>query len=91
MPIAARYASAWHTWAEPDTFQSKCAVMDRLCGEAGREPAAVRRVTGAVLVDEDDPIAIVAAYESAGVDEFLIRDHRDVSVAASIAAWPQAR
>jgi hypothetical protein len=38
MPIAARYASAWHTWAEPDTFQNKCAVMDRLCGEAGREP-----------------------------------------------------
>jgi alkanesulfonate monooxygenase SsuD/methylene tetrahydromethanopterin reductase-like flavin-dependent oxidoreductase (luciferase family) len=91
MPIAARYASAWHTWAEPDAFHNKCAVMDRLCGEAGREPAAVRRVTGAVLVDEDDPIAIVAAYRGAGVDEFVISDHRDVTVAESIAVWPQTR
>jgi alkanesulfonate monooxygenase SsuD/methylene tetrahydromethanopterin reductase-like flavin-dependent oxidoreductase (luciferase family) len=91
MPIAARYATAWHTWAEPDTFQEKCAVMDRLCKEAGRETRAVRRVTGAVLVEEADPIAIVAAYEGAGVDEFVIRDHRDVTVTESIAVWPQPR
>jgi alkanesulfonate monooxygenase SsuD/methylene tetrahydromethanopterin reductase-like flavin-dependent oxidoreductase (luciferase family) len=91
MPIAARHASAWHTWGEPQTFRHKCAVMDRLCRDAGREPDAVRRVTGAVLVDEDDPAAIVADYQSAGADEFVVRDHRDATVAESIATWPQAR
>ena len=88
MPIAARHASAWHAWAEPEDFERKCAIMDRLCREAGREPSAVRRVTGAVLVDDDDPAATLAAYQHAGADEFVVRDHRRVPADESLAALP---
>ncbi|MGH3334380.1 MAG: LLM class flavin-dependent oxidoreductase, partial [Nocardioides sp.] len=73
MPIAARYASAWHAWAEPEAFQHKCGVMDQLCRAAGREPSSVRRATGAVLLNENEPAAILAAYQDAGADEFIVR------------------
>ncbi len=90
MPIAARYASVWHAWAEPEAFHLKCQIMDQLCRDAGREPSAVRRATGAVLLDEKDPAATLAAYQDAGADEFVVRDHREASVAESFAAVPQA-
>jgi alkanesulfonate monooxygenase SsuD/methylene tetrahydromethanopterin reductase-like flavin-dependent oxidoreductase (luciferase family) len=83
MPIAARYASVWHTWADPEVFGRKCILMDRLCRDEGREPSAVRRATGAMMLGEDDPAAVLAAYQEAGADEFVIRDHRRASVAAS--------
>ncbi|HSS67896.1 MAG TPA: LLM class flavin-dependent oxidoreductase [Nocardioidaceae bacterium] len=86
MPIAARYAAIWHAWADPGDFERKCAVMDRLCLDADRDLPAIRRATGAVLVGEDDPAAIVAAYAGAGADEFIVRDHREASVAESLAA-----
>jgi alkanesulfonate monooxygenase SsuD/methylene tetrahydromethanopterin reductase-like flavin-dependent oxidoreductase (luciferase family) len=85
MPIAALHASAWHTWAEPDAFQRKCGLMDQLCRDAGRDPADVRRATGAVLIDETHPTDTLAAYEQAGADEFVVRDHRKVDLAESIA------
>ena len=89
MPIAARYAAIWHAWAEPAVFEQKCVLMDYLCLEAGRELPAIRRATGAVLVGEDDPAAIVAAYAEAGADEFIVRDHREASVAQSLAVVSQ--
>jgi alkanesulfonate monooxygenase SsuD/methylene tetrahydromethanopterin reductase-like flavin-dependent oxidoreductase (luciferase family) len=91
MPIAARYASVWHAWAEPETFQRKGALMDQFCHDAGRDPSEVRRVTGAMLIGESDPAAILAAYRQAGADEFVVRDHHQVSVAESFAAVLQAR
>jgi alkanesulfonate monooxygenase SsuD/methylene tetrahydromethanopterin reductase-like flavin-dependent oxidoreductase (luciferase family) len=90
MPIAARHASVWHAWAEPTEFRRKCGVMDQLCRDSGREPSDVRRVTGMVLVDESNPAAILAAYADAGADEFIVRDHREVAVAESLAALPHA-
>jgi alkanesulfonate monooxygenase SsuD/methylene tetrahydromethanopterin reductase-like flavin-dependent oxidoreductase (luciferase family) len=90
MPIAARYASAWHAWAEPTEFRRKCAIMDEMCRDAGREPAIVRRATGAVLFEEPDPHAIIAAYENAGADEFIVRDHRQATLAESLAVVPEA-
>ncbi|HEY7044596.1 MAG TPA: LLM class flavin-dependent oxidoreductase [Nocardioidaceae bacterium] len=91
MPIAARYASIWHSWAAPDEFQRKCGIMDRLCRDIGREPSAVRRATGGVLLDEYDSAGSLAAYRRAGVDEFIVRDHRDASVTDSLAALPNQR
>lgn len=90
MPIAARYASAWHAWAEPDTFKRKCKLMDDLCRDAGREPSAVRRATGAVLLGETDPVATLAAYQAAGADEFVIRDEHQAPVSESFAIMVQA-
>jgi alkanesulfonate monooxygenase SsuD/methylene tetrahydromethanopterin reductase-like flavin-dependent oxidoreductase (luciferase family) len=90
MPIAARHASVWHAWAEPEAFQRKCEVMDQLCRGAGRDPSSVRRATGAVILDEKDTAATLAAYQDAGADEFVVRDHHQASVAESFAAVLQA-
>ena len=45
--IAARFADEWHTWASPDEFQHKNAVLDQHCIDVGRDPATILRSTGA--------------------------------------------
>jgi len=93
IPIAARYADAWHTWATPPEFRRKSEIVDEACLAAGRTPADVRRLTGQVLrvlahgspVDDDADIiggrAFVAdrlsGYQDAEVDEFIVRDHAE--------------
>jgi F420-dependent oxidoreductase-like protein len=79
MRVAARYADAWHTWAEPTEFARKSGVLDARCAEVDRDAAEVRRLTGGTLeVDlpsgrlRDD----LLAYAEAGADEFVVRDHR---------------
>jgi len=47
LPIAARYADAWHTWATSREFGRKSEILDQLCVAAGRPPTEVRRVCGA--------------------------------------------
>jgi F420-dependent oxidoreductase-like protein len=47
LPIAARYADAWHTWATSREFRRKSQILDQLCDAAGRPPTEVRRVCGA--------------------------------------------
>lgn len=99
IPIAARYADEWHTWADPATFRHKGAVLDEACAQAGRDPGEVRRLTGQVLLVADDVVAPggsddddlvgpagwvaeqLAAYAAVGVHEFIVRDHRDHTVA----------
>lgn len=92
IPIAARHGDAWHAWTDPTEFRHKSAVLDEACVVAGRDPSSVRRLTGGVLlvtvgdtgpVDPDDLVGPadavaeqLAAYRDAGVDEFIIRDHR---------------
>ena len=36
IPLAARYADAWHTWAAPLEFQRKNEILDEACVAAGR-------------------------------------------------------
>jgi alkanesulfonate monooxygenase SsuD/methylene tetrahydromethanopterin reductase-like flavin-dependent oxidoreductase (luciferase family) len=47
--IAARFADLWHHWATPESFNAKSRVLDRRCGEIGRDPAEVGRLTGQVV------------------------------------------
>jgi len=90
IPLAARFADAWHAWTTPEQFRHKSRVLDAACAAVGRDPADVRRLTGQVLLvgarptTDDDPDIIgspslvserLAAYRDAGVDEFIARDH----------------
>ena len=49
LPIAARYADAWHTWATSSEFRRKSQILDQLCAATGRQPTDVRRVCGASI------------------------------------------
>lgn len=64
--IVARYADAWNTWATPETFQHKSAVLDRHCEAEGRDPAAIRRSTQAIVVVSTDPQELAAARAREG-------------------------
>jgi F420-dependent oxidoreductase-like protein len=91
IPLAARYADAWHTWAAPREFQRKNEIVDEACVAAGRAPSAIRRLNGQVLrvlahgdpVDDDSDIIgtpefvadRLSDYREARVDEFIVRDH----------------
>ena len=44
--IAARFADEWHTWATPEEFRRKNAVLDQHCADVGRDPATLLRSTG---------------------------------------------
>ncbi len=118
IPLAVRYADAWHAWSTPEQFRHKSAVLDAACLADGRAPSDVRRLTGQVIRildsrdtvgDEDDIIGSVAAvteqlaaYQAAGVDEFVVRDdaaiplpeamdtlsHLASDVAPELQSWP---
>ncbi len=49
IPIAARYAEEWNTWATVETFAHKAGILDRACERAGRDPRELRRSTQATL------------------------------------------
>lgn len=100
IPMAARYADAWHAWAEPDEFRRKCGVLTAACEKIGRDPSEVRRVAGQVLlvvpegsvVEEDSDIigpadhvaARLLRYRDAGVDEFVVRDHVETPTSEAV-------
>jgi alkanesulfonate monooxygenase SsuD/methylene tetrahydromethanopterin reductase-like flavin-dependent oxidoreductase (luciferase family) len=49
MRIAARYADHWNSWATPELLRHKVSVLRAHCAEVGRDPAAIRVSTQAVL------------------------------------------
>jgi F420-dependent oxidoreductase-like protein len=94
--IAARFADEWHVWATPAQFRRKSDILDRHCEDLGRDPSTIRRATGALVQVSDEPAAADAvdvsgsparvldalgAYRDAGVDEFIVRDHRETALA----------
>lgn len=74
--IAARYADVWHTWAECDEFVRKSRVLDEHCAVIGRDPTEIRRVTGTFIEEVRHVPSVLAPYREAGVDEFVLLDHR---------------
>lgn len=74
--VAAKYADEWHAWATPAQFRHKCNVLDRYCEELGRDPARIRRATGAdVTIGRADAVVEqLGRYVEAGADEFIWRD-----------------
>ena len=95
IPMAARLADEWHSWADPELFRHRTGILDHHLELAGRDPGEVRRLTGQVVrvVDaapDPDPDDIIgpadhvierlAAYQAAGVDEMILRDRAALPV-----------
>lgn len=93
IPMAARLADEWHSWADPEVFRHRTGILDRHLELAGRDPRDVRRLTGQVVrVVDGDPVPNgddiigppayvldqLADYQAAGVDEMILRDHAAV-------------
>jgi F420-dependent oxidoreductase-like protein len=69
MPIVARWADMWHTFASPGSYPEQSARLDRLAEEAGRDPAAIGRAASLSLsAPVDDIRREVDAWRDAGID-----------------------
>jgi F420-dependent oxidoreductase-like protein len=94
--IAAQFADEWHVWGTPAEFRRKSDILDRHCDDLGRDPSTIRRATGGLVLLSDEPAAddavdvsgsparildALSAYRDAGVDEFIVRDHREIALA----------
>jgi alkanesulfonate monooxygenase SsuD/methylene tetrahydromethanopterin reductase-like flavin-dependent oxidoreductase (luciferase family) len=72
MPIAARYADAWHSWGSPDSMTPKSQRLSAMAEAAGRDPSEIMRASSLSLEDDLDTIAVtVDAWEKAGF-EYLV-------------------
>jgi F420-dependent oxidoreductase-like protein len=82
--IAARFADEWHTWASPEEFRRKNTVLDQHCADIGRDPATLLRSTGGSVRLSTGSTDIAAErlveYRTAGASEFIVRDHRALSI-----------
>jgi F420-dependent oxidoreductase-like protein len=93
--IAAQFADEWHVWSTPDEFRRKSDILDRHCEDIGRDPSTIKRATGALVLlsdrrgpaDRDELgtpariLDLLGAYQAAGTDEFIVRDHKETSLA----------
>lgn len=59
--MVAEYAHIWHGFTDATTYPSKAEVLDRHCGDVGRDPGAIERSSG---VPEKSVDAMLAGAES---------------------------
>jgi alkanesulfonate monooxygenase SsuD/methylene tetrahydromethanopterin reductase-like flavin-dependent oxidoreductase (luciferase family) len=74
LPIAGRYADAWHGWAkDAGELAEITTIIDRAAGEAGRDPASILRSSSLSISESWDEVN--AAYEwmaSGGIGYLVI-------------------
>jgi F420-dependent oxidoreductase-like protein len=58
--IVAKHATAWNTWADPEVFAHKSAVLDKHCADVGRDPGSIERTVVALVLLSDDSDAVEA-------------------------------
>jgi F420-dependent oxidoreductase-like protein len=56
LPLAARYADAWHGFGTPNSLRDASKRLDELAADAGRDPAAIRRAGSLSLSDPPDTV-----------------------------------
>ena len=77
LPIAGRYADAWHGWAEsPEELAEMNAIVDRSAEAAGRDPSEVLRAQSLSLSEPWDEVKRTAEWM------------RDEGVGYLVLEWP---
>jgi alkanesulfonate monooxygenase SsuD/methylene tetrahydromethanopterin reductase-like flavin-dependent oxidoreductase (luciferase family) len=85
MRTAAASADVWHTWASPEEFTRKCAILDTHCDAVGRDPVSIRRATGGdEFTGAPGAAEMMARYAMA--DEYVARFPRDFTLDQSLRA-----
>jgi F420-dependent oxidoreductase-like protein len=73
LPIAGRYADAWHGWADDaDELARQMAIVDRSAEEAGREPASILRASSLSLSEPWDEVKASFGWMQAGGIGYLV-------------------
>jgi len=66
--LVAQHADIWHSFGDLDTFTHKSGVLDRWCGEVGRDTAAIERSIGV----QGEPAELGPGYVEAGASLFTV-------------------
>lgn len=66
LPLVARFADVWHAWGTPNGLRELNERLDRLAGEAGRDPASILRAGSLSLDDLDTARKHAGKFEEAG-------------------------
>jgi len=66
LPLAARFADAWHSFGSPNSLRDASARLDRLAEEVGRDPASIMRAGSIALDDMETARKHAAKWRDAG-------------------------
>ncbi len=73
LPIAGRYADAWHGWADDaDELRSMMAIVDTAATDAGRDPAAILRASSLSISEPWDEVRGAYDWMAAGGIGYLV-------------------
>jgi F420-dependent oxidoreductase-like protein len=73
LPIAGRYADAWHGWAsDANELAEIMAIIDRAAEEAGRDPASILRASSLSISEPWDEVKASYEWMAAGGIEYLV-------------------
>ena len=66
LPLAARFADAWHSFGSPNSLRDASSRLDRLAEEVGRDPASIMRAGSIALDDMETARKHAAKWRDAG-------------------------
>jgi F420-dependent oxidoreductase-like protein len=73
LPIAGRYADAWHGWArDAGELAEMTAIVDRAAEEAGRDPSSILRASSLSISEPWDEVRAAHAWMAAGGIGYLV-------------------
>ena len=73
LPIAGRYADAWHGWADnAEELAEINGIIDRAAEEAGRDPASILRASNLSISEPWDEVRSSYDWMAAGGVEYLV-------------------
>jgi F420-dependent oxidoreductase-like protein len=64
LPLVARTADAWNTYAAPEEYTERAAVLDAACREIGRDPRSIHRSVNVNVVVRRSPDDARAAFRA---------------------------
>ncbi len=70
LKLTAQYADLWNGFGPPESWAHKNRVLDKWCGEAGRNPAEIERTVS--LANSGDIPDNLDAYAEAGARHFIL-------------------
>jgi probable F420-dependent oxidoreductase len=93
LKLVAKHAKLWHTFADPETYAHKSAVLAEHCERQGRDPNEIERVIGTreSILDYADALADAGVTElTVGVDGSGPNGY-DLGELRELLAWRDAR
>jgi alkanesulfonate monooxygenase SsuD/methylene tetrahydromethanopterin reductase-like flavin-dependent oxidoreductase (luciferase family) len=72
LPLVAKHADAWHTFADAASFERKGRILDEHCVALGRDPSSILRATSLSLSEPWDEVRAAAERLAAAGAQYLV-------------------